>query len=76
MPVVASEAEALVETTGDAAAHVPALDVAALADAMRRVLDDDALRDKMIEAGLARAAEFTWHRTAELTRAVYHEAVP
>ena len=76
VPVVGSDCEALVETAGDAAAHVPALDAAALADAMRRILDDAALREKMVEAGLARAARFTWPRTAELTRAVYHEAVP
>ena len=74
-PVVVSEADALVETAGDAALHVPATDVAALADAMRRLLTDAALRQQMIAAGLARAACFTWPRTAELTRAVYREAL-
>ena len=74
-PVVASDADALVETAGDAALHVPARDAAALADALRRVLDDASLRERLVEAGLARAAEFTWTRTAEQTRAVYREAV-
>jgi len=73
-PVVTSDAEALVETTGEAAMHVPALDAEALAEAMRRVLGDAALRERLRAAGFARAAQFTWARTAEITRAVYREA--
>jgi glycosyltransferase involved in cell wall biosynthesis len=74
-PVVTSDAEALVETPGDAAERVPALDAEALADAMRRVLGDAALRERLRAAGFARAAQFTWQRAAEMTRAVYREAV-
>lgn len=74
-PVVASDAEALIESTGDAAEHVPALDAEALAGAMRRILADAALRERLRAAGLARAAQFTWQRTAAATRAVYHDAV-
>jgi len=75
VPVITSDAEALLETTGDAAEHVPALDAEALAEAMRRVLGDPALRERMRAAGAARAAQFTWERTAEATRAVYREAL-
>lgn len=74
-PVVASDAEALVESAGEAAEHVPALDAEALAEAMRRVLGDAALRERLRAAGLARAAEFTWPRAAEATRAVYRDAL-
>ncbi|MBM4031513.1 MAG: glycosyltransferase family 4 protein [Planctomycetes bacterium] len=73
-PVVASDAEALVESTGDAAERFPALDAPALADAIRRVLSDAALRERLRATGFARAAQFTWPRAAELTRAVYREA--
>ncbi len=73
-PVVTSDAEALVETAGDAAEHAPVLDPQALAEAIRRVLGDAALRERLRAAGLARAAQFTWPRTAEMTRAVYREA--
>jgi glycosyltransferase involved in cell wall biosynthesis len=31
---------------------------------MRRIHDDAALRKKMIDAGRARAAHFTWRKTA------------
>jgi len=74
-PVVTSDAEALLETTGEAALHAPARDAEALADAMGRALTDAALRERLRAAGLARAAEFSWPRTAEATRAAYREAL-
>ncbi len=74
-PVVTSDAEALVESTGDAAEHAPALDVAALAEAMRRVLGDAALRERLRAAGFARSAQFAWPRAADTTRSVYREAL-
>ena len=74
-PVVTSDAEALLETTGDAAVHAPAGDPDALAEAVRRVLGDAALRERMRAAGFARAAQFSWKRAAEATRAVYREAL-
>ena len=74
-PVLTSDAEALLETTGDAAEHTPAADPERLAETIRRVLGDSALRERLRAAGFRRAAELTWARTAELTRAVYQEAV-
>ncbi len=74
LPVVTSDAEALLETTGDAAERVPARDADALADAMGRVLHDASVRQRLRAAGLEQAAKFTWDRTAELTREVYQEA--
>jgi len=75
VPVVTSDAEALVETTGEAAVHARARDVDALAEAMHSVLADPARRDALRTAGIERAAQFTWQRTAEATRAVYREAI-
>jgi len=74
-PVVTSDIPALRETAADAAERVPATDVEALADAVRRVIEDSALRGRLRETGLARAATFTWERAAEATRAVYREVV-
>ena len=74
VPVVTSDAAALVETTGEAALHVPATDPDALAEAMRRALTDHALRERLRAAGFERAAQFTWPRVAEATRAIYREA--
>jgi len=74
VPVVTSDAEALLETTGDAAEHVPATDAGALADAIEHLLHDADARARLRAAGLERAAQFPWSRTMELTRAVYREA--
>jgi alpha-1,3-rhamnosyl/mannosyltransferase len=45
-----------------------------LADALAEVLADPALRERLRAAGLARAAQFSWARTARETLAVYRAA--
>ena len=57
-PVVCSTAPALAEVAGDAALCAPAADAAALAAHVRALLDDEALRRRMVARGLARAAAF------------------
>jgi glycosyltransferase involved in cell wall biosynthesis len=74
--VVASSIPALDETLGDSATlNFPPDDPAALADRLSRLLDDARLRDALSEAGLRRAAGFTWERAARLTRDVYLRAL-
>jgi glycosyltransferase involved in cell wall biosynthesis len=75
LPVVASTAPALREVLDDAALLVHPQDVVALAEAMVVALRDEALRSRLREAGLRRAAQFSWERTARETAAVYREAV-
>ncbi len=75
VPVLTSENAALVEVTGDAALHADATSVDALAAAMRRLSEDEALRATLTARGLARARTLTWRRCAELTREVYRVAV-
>jgi glycosyltransferase involved in cell wall biosynthesis len=74
-PVVASRATAIPETVGDAAILVDATSVAALAEAMWRVLNDPALARRLSADGRAHAGRFSWGRTAELTRRVYQDAM-
>jgi len=45
-----------------------------IANAMGRVLGDAVLASQLAAAGLERAAEYTWERTAELVAAAYAEA--
>ena len=73
-PVICSNAPALLEVTGDAALHVDATSVDAIAAAMRRVMDDAELRAAMIARGRYRARTFTWRRCAETTRDAYRSA--
>jgi glycosyltransferase involved in cell wall biosynthesis len=74
-PVVTSNSSSLPEVAGDAALLVGPLDVEALAGAMQCVLADEVLATELREKGLARAAQFTWERTARETVAVYQKAI-
>ncbi|WP_036726201.1 glycosyltransferase family 4 protein [Patulibacter minatonensis] len=51
--------------------RVPPDDVRALAAALRRLLDDDALRRRLVVAGATHAARFSWDDAAARTLAVY-----
>jgi glycosyltransferase involved in cell wall biosynthesis len=75
LPVVASTAPALREVLDGAALLVQPQDVDGLAEAMAAALGDEPLRSHLREAGLQRAALFSWERTARETAAVYHQAV-
>jgi glycosyltransferase involved in cell wall biosynthesis len=70
-PVVTTNTSALPEIAGDAAVLVAPKNPEAVASAMQRILEDERVRVKLSEAGERRAQQFTWTRTAELTRAVY-----
>ncbi|HZU04922.1 MAG TPA: glycosyltransferase family 1 protein [Chloroflexota bacterium] len=74
-PVVCSDRAALPEVVGDAALLVDPQDAGAIARALARVLDDDHLRQALRVRGLARAARFTWERTAQATVRVYEQAL-
>jgi glycosyltransferase involved in cell wall biosynthesis len=67
VPVVASNRAALPETCGDAALLVNPGDGSAIADAVLAAATDEATRASLIDAGRARAARFTWERTARAT---------
>lgn len=62
LPVLSVRA---VPSVGDAALVVDPTDVAAIAEGMALVLDDDAVRTELIERGRSHAAAFTWRHTAE-----------
>ncbi len=72
-PVAAARATALPETGGDAAVYFDPLDPGEMAGAIRRVLEDGALAADLSERGRARAAQFSWARTAARTLDVYEE---
>jgi glycosyltransferase involved in cell wall biosynthesis len=73
VPVVCSDAAALLEVTAGAALTAPVGDVVGLAGALGSVAADEGLRAKLVDAGLARAGELTWRAAAEGTWAVYRE---
>ncbi|MGC8836936.1 MAG: glycosyltransferase family 4 protein [Anaerolineae bacterium] len=72
-PVVCSNLASLPEVAGDAALLVDPREPAALARAILDMLEDETLRGRLREAGLRRAAAFTWARTAAATANIYRE---
>ncbi len=74
-PVVASNRSSIPEVVGDAGILVDATDADDIADGIERVvLSKDTAAD-LRRRGVERARQFTWDRCAQLTVAVYHEAV-
>ena len=70
-PVVTSNTTAMPETAGGAAVLADPRDPASIAEG---IIEAAGSRDRLREAGLKRAAEFTWAATAASTLDVYREA--
>lgn len=64
-PVVTSTLSSLPEVAGDAAILVDPYSVTAIAEGIAAVIEDPATAARLRSAGLARAAEFSWDRTAQ-----------
>jgi len=73
-PAVTSSAGSLREVIGNAGILVAPTDVDGFVEAMRSILDDAELRQRLIRAGAARAAMFSWDDTVRKTVGIY-EAV-
>ena len=70
-PVIAANSSSLPEVAGAAACLVPPGDPAALADALRTLLQDGARRADLAARGPAQAATFSWPVAAERTVDLY-----
>ncbi len=64
-PVVASTASSVPEVVGEAGLLVDPLDVPAWTATLTQALDDAPLRTRLRQAGLVRAAAFTWEKAAQ-----------
>lgn len=74
VPVMTANNSSLPEIAGDAALLVDPTDVDAIADAMLRLSQDEALRQRLIEAGYENVKRFSWTKAAAETLAVLEEA--
>lgn len=70
-PVLTSNVSSLPEVAGDVAPMVDPQDTAAIAAAMRRLLEDTTLRHQLISAGYAHLQHFTWERAAQELQQIY-----
>jgi glycosyltransferase involved in cell wall biosynthesis len=75
VPVACSDRSSLPEVAGDAALLFDPDDAASIATAMRRLLDDAALAERLRAAGRAQARRFSWEASARATAASYDRAM-
>jgi glycosyltransferase involved in cell wall biosynthesis len=73
-PVLTSNRSSLPEVAGDAALLIDPDHPGAIAEGMRRLLEDTACRKDLAQRGLTQARAFRWEETAQRTLAVYREA--
>ncbi len=66
-PVCAANTSSIPEVVGDAGLLFDPLDVPAMTDCLGRLLQDQPLRQRLIAAGIERAAGFTWDAAAAET---------
>ena len=70
-PVISSDAACLPEIVGEAGLLFPPDDTESLARHLLTVTEDHESAERLRRAGLSRAADFSWDRTARKTLAVY-----
>jgi glycosyltransferase involved in cell wall biosynthesis len=70
VPVLTSNVCSLPEVVGDAGILVDPLDAEAIADGIRRLVQDSELRAELRQKGICRAKEFSWKETAHRTQKV------
>jgi glycosyltransferase involved in cell wall biosynthesis len=73
VPVLTSNTSAMPEVAGDAALLVDPIDVAAIREGLKELIDDEALRRQLAHKGLERSSEFAWETAVEETWKVYRE---
>jgi glycosyltransferase involved in cell wall biosynthesis len=64
-PVLTANSSSLPEITGDSALLVDPLDIAALAEGLQTITADQALRERLVQAGYANVRRFDWNKTAD-----------
>jgi len=74
-PTVLARGTSLPEVGGTAAAYFTPGDADELAAVMERMILEPELREAHRDAGIERARQFTWHRSAEETVAAYRSAL-
>ena len=75
VPVACSDSSSLPELGGEAARYFDPADERQMAEVMRGVLQNGALREEMRVTGMAQAKRFSWVRAAEETMAVYEQVL-
>jgi len=73
VPVLTSNVSAMPEVAGRAALLVDPADIPSIAEGLRKLTEDAALRAEFAQKGLERSGEFSWEKAVRATWAVYQE---
>jgi len=73
VPVISSNAASLPEVVGDAGILIDPYNVKELSEAMERVLKDGEMRNMMRRKGLLQVQNYTWEKSAEKLKNLYHK---
>ena len=74
-PVITSNRTGCAEVAGDAALFVDPCSTEEIAEAMRRLIEEESERRRLREQGLRRAQAFSWSRSAAEHARVFHDVV-
>lgn len=72
-PVLLSNVSSLPEAGGDAALYFDPEDANEIANAIKRVIEDNSLREDLIKKGFLQVKKFSWEKTARKTLDVLQE---
>jgi glycosyltransferase involved in cell wall biosynthesis len=70
-PVICSNTSSIPEVVGDAGEYFDPANTASIREALERVLQSGARRNRLVELGRVRCKLFSWERCAQETMAVY-----
>ncbi len=73
-PVLCANSSSLPEIAGDAALLVDPLDTVSIAAGIRRILDDQPLRRRLVQAGVTNLQRFSWEKSAGQVLATLEKA--
>lgn len=73
LPVLTSNVSAMPEVAGYAALLVDPADTNSVADGLRKLTEDAALRAELARKGVSRSGEFSWEKAVRATWSVYEE---
>jgi glycosyltransferase involved in cell wall biosynthesis len=74
-PVITSSIGSMKEVSGEAALHVNPHDVSNIADGICKLIENNALREQLTQAGHERVKQFTWQKCAQETINVYKQVL-
>ncbi len=74
-PVACSNVSSMPEVAGDSALLFDPESAASMAETITRALEDEGLREELRQMSLARAATFSWQRTAQETLDLYRSVI-